>query len=87
MILFLFPYRVIVDLANSPDVVDTVLVGFRQRFDVSGRDGIEQQDLSLFTGHGEHRPAAQQIQKSYWLNEAKDALGNKSLDSLNVNTI
>lgn len=77
----------IVDLANLPDVVDTVLMGFRQRFDVSGRDGIEQQDLSLLTGHGEHRPAAQQIHKSYWLNEAKDALGNKSFDSLNVNTI
>lgn len=55
----------ILDQAKSPDVVDTVLVGFRQRFDVSGRDGIEQQDLSLLAGHGEHRPAAQQIHKSY----------------------
>lgn len=77
----------VVDLANSPDVVDTVLVSFRQRFDVSGRDGIEQQDLSLLTGHGEHRPAAQQIHKSYRLNEAKDAPGNKTFDSLKVNTI
>ena len=41
---------------KAPYVVDTVLMGLCQGFDVFGRDGIEQQDLSLFAGHSQDRP-------------------------------
>lgn len=41
---------------NAPYVVDTILVGLRESFDVLGRNGVKQEDLCLLTGHGQNRP-------------------------------
>ena len=43
-------------LSMVPDVIDTVFMSLHQGLDVLGRDGIEQENLRLFTGHCQDRP-------------------------------
>lgn len=43
-------------MTNTPYVVHTVLMGLSQGFDVSGGDGIKQQNLRLLAGDSQDGP-------------------------------